>query len=161
MALAINLARRNVTEGSGGPFGAAVFEQNSHGLIAVGVNVVEHCGWSCGHAELVSLSLAEQALGTFDLGAPHLPGYELVCSCEPCVMCLGATLWSGAKALVCGARDEDARAVGFDEGPKPADWVAQLERRGITVTRDVLRDEACDVLRLYREQGGVIYNPSR
>lgn len=161
MALVIELARRNTTEGSGGPFGAAVFERGSHRLIATGVNVVKHCGWSCGHAELLALSLAEQALGTFDLGASHLPGYELVSSCEPCVMCLGAVLWSGVKSLACGARDEDARAVGFDEGPKPADWAAQLEKRGVAVTRDVLRYESVRVLRLYRELGGAIYNPSR
>ncbi|WP_217995186.1 hypothetical protein [Methylogaea oryzae] len=76
-------------------------------------------------------------------------------------MCLGATLWSGVKSLLCGARDEDARAIGFDEGPKPADWADQLRRRGIAVTRDVMRDEACKVLQRYKNQGGTIYNPSR
>lgn len=161
MALAVDLARRNVANGSGGPFGAALFELGSHKLVAAGVNVVERSGWSCGHAEVVALSLAEQRLGTFDLGAAHLPGYELVSSSEPCLMCLGATLWSGVRRLVCGARDEDVRAIGFDEGPKPVDWVTQLEKRGMAVVRDVLREEARAVLELYRQRGGTIYNPSR
>ncbi len=76
-------------------------------------------------------------------------------------MCLGATPWSGVRHLVCAARDEDAERVGFDEGAKPAEWVPTLERRGITVQRDVLRDEAASVLREYAESGGEIYNARR
>jgi tRNA(Arg) A34 adenosine deaminase TadA len=161
MALAIELARRNVLANSGGPFGAALFELDSHRLVAVGVNVVEQAGWSCGHAEVLALSLAEQRLGTFDLGAAHLPGYELASSSEPCLMCLGAIHWSGVRRLLCGSRDEDVRAIGFDEGSKPADWVAQLEKRGIEIVRDVLREASCQVLQLYRRQGGTVYNPGR
>jgi hypothetical protein len=36
--------------------------------------------------------------------------------------------------------------------------VPTLERRGITVQRDVLREEAASVLREYAESGGEIYN---
>jgi tRNA(Arg) A34 adenosine deaminase TadA len=73
-------------------------------------------------------------------------------------MCLGAIYWSGVRSVVCGARDEDARSIGFDEGSKPADWVGTLESRGISVTKDVLRDEARSVLLSYKEAGGAIYN---
>jgi tRNA(Arg) A34 adenosine deaminase TadA len=158
MRLVIDLARRNVERGTGGPFGAAVFEADSHKLVALGVNIVEQSCWSGGHAEVVALALAQQKLRTYDLGAPDRPAHELVSSVEPCVMCLGATLWSGVRRLVCGARDEDARAIGFDEGPKPADWPRQLEARGIRVVRDVLRDEARAVLDQYAQLGGTIYN---
>jgi hypothetical protein len=48
-------------------------------------------------------------------------------------------------------------AIGFDEEPKVSDWVASLEQRGISVTRDVCHDEAA-VLRYYAENGGMIYN---
>jgi hypothetical protein len=51
--------------------------------------------------------------------------------------------------------------VGFDEGAKPSDWSAALRERGIAVRRDVLRDEACAVLRRYQETGGPLYNPGR
>lgn len=161
MAWVIELARRNVLKNTGGPFAAAVFETDSHRLVALGVNSVESSGWSCAHAEVLALSMAEQALGCFDLSAAHLPGYELVSSCEPCVMCLGATLWSGVQRLLCGARDEDARAIGFDEGPKPHDWAAAMQQRGVEVVQDLLREEACAVLALYQKRGGTIYNPSR
>jgi hypothetical protein len=52
-------------------------------------------------------------------------------------------------------------ALGFDEGEKPLQWVPALERRGIAVVRDVLREEAASVLREYAESGGEIYNARR
>ena len=73
-------------------------------------------------------------------------------------MCFGAIPWSGVRRLVCGARDEDAREIGFDEGPKLADWTSALNDRGITVLRDILRDDAVAVLQDYISAGGVIYN---
>lgn len=156
MELAIALARRNIASG-GGPFGAAVFDLETGRLIAPGVNLVMPGRCSSAHAEIVALSLAQQRLGLHQLG---LEGgrFELVSSTEPCAMCLGAVPWSGVVRLVCGARDEDARAVGFDEGDKPADWPNLLRRRGIEVLRDVLRLDAAAVLRAYVEQGGELYN---
>jgi tRNA(Arg) A34 adenosine deaminase TadA len=161
MRLAVELARRNIEQGTGGPFGAAVFEAQSGRLIAAGVNLVVAAGCSLLHAETVALLLAQKRLGSFDLGGAGLPALELVTSTEPCAMCFGAVLWSGVRRLVCGARGEDAEGVGFDEGPKPAGWVGELERRGIAVVRDVLREEAAEVLRRYAQGGGVIYNPRR
>jgi hypothetical protein len=73
-------------------------------------------------------------------------------------MYFGATPWSGVRRLVCGGREENARRIGFDEGPKPPDWVASLEQRGISVAWDVCHDEAAAVLRYYAEKGGMIYN---
>ena len=38
------------------------------------------------------------------------------------------------------------------------DWIFSLERRGISVVRDVCRDGAAAVLKEYAEDGGEIYN---
>jgi tRNA(Arg) A34 adenosine deaminase TadA len=159
MSLAIELARRNVFHGTGGPFGAAVFEHKSGKLLAVGVNRVVASGLSLAHAEVVALALAQKHCGTFDLSDDALPPSQLVSSSEPCCMCHGAIHWSGIRSLVCGALDEDARAAGFDEGPKPADWAERLTGQGIAVELGVQRDAAAAVLRGYVESGGVIYNP--
>ena len=79
-------------------------------------------------------------------------------ACEPCAMCLGATLWSGVKRVVCGAGREDASRLAFEEGPVfPASYT-YLEDRGITIVRDVLRAEARAVLERYRVKSGKIYN---
>ena len=158
MRLAIELARHNVDHGTGGPFGAAIFERQTGTLLAPGVNLVVPSNCSVAHAEIVAIMLAQTILGCYHLGANRTPSYELVTSTEPCAMCMGAIPWSGIQSLVCGARDEDARAIGMDEGDKPADWIAAYQQRGIRVQRDVLRDEARAVLQHYRDSGGIVYN---
>lgn len=161
MRLAISLARQNVRQGTGGPFGALVVASDTGEVVSAGVNLVVASHNSTAHAEMVALQLAEDRLGTFDLGAAPGRPYELVSSAEPCVMCLGAVLWSGVTTLVCGARDEDAHAIGFDEGPKPAHWVDKLGGRGVGVVLDLLRDESAAVLAEYHATGGPVYNASR
>lgn len=158
MRLVVELSRLNMRHGAGGPFGAAVFDRETGEVLAPGVNLVTTANCSVAHAEIVAIMVAQQAVGDFDLGGPGRPHYELVASTEPCAMCLGATPWSGVRGLVTGARGEDAEKIGFDEGTKPPDWVRALEERGISVTRDVLRDEAAAVLREYAASGGEIYN---
>lgn len=157
MQLAIDLSRLNVEHGTGGPFGAAVFNRHSNMLISPGVNLVVSCGWSGAHAEIISLALAQQIIRSHNLGSTKSRAYELFSSSEPCSMCLGAVQWSGVSRLVTGARDPDVRQIGFDEGDKSPDWEDGLISRGVSVSRDVLRDKACFVLQSYRRHGGLIY----
>jgi tRNA(Arg) A34 adenosine deaminase TadA len=157
MRCIVALARENVVQQTGGPFGAGVFDASGH-LIAAGVNLVMSSNCSIFHAEIVAIALAQKKLGRYDLSNGGNDIYELVASTEPCAMCFGALPWSGIRRLVCGARDEDARSIGFDEGPKLPNWQEALEKRGVRVLRDVLRHEAVDVLNLYVKSGGTIYN---
>jgi tRNA(Arg) A34 adenosine deaminase TadA len=145
--------------GTGGPFGAAIFNLETHELIAPGINIVISSNCSVLHAEIVAIMLAQNKEGSFSLSQAGLPQAELVTSIAPCAMCLGAIPWSGIKRLVCGGRDEDARAVGFDEGAKVDNWEKSLAVRGIETITDVCREEASAVLQKYRSQNGVIYNP--
>ena len=161
MGLAVELSRRNIVNGTGGPFGAAVFDLTTFRPLALGVNLVVSTASAAAHAEVVAVCLAGQRMGTFDLTAGAGGPTELATSCAPCAMCLGAIPWSGVSSVLIAAREEDARSVGFDEGNRPADWVEGLERRGISVIQDVLREEAVAVLRGYLEGGGFIYNSTR
>ena len=156
--LVIDLARENVMCDGGGPFGAAVFDVEAGRLISVGVNLVVREHNSVLHAEMVALMMSGQRLSSHTLCGPGMPVHEVTTSCEPCAMCLGAVPWSGLVRVVCAARDEDARVIGMDEGEKPVNWIAGLEKRGIEVRRDVLRNEAAGILRQYKENGGFIYN---
>lgn len=158
MALVIEAARLNVSQGTGGPFAAAVFESESGKLVSLGVNLVVSGGLSMLHAEMVALALAQKKTGGYDLGRRDLPAHELVASTEPCAMCFGAIPWSGVRRLITGARDADARSIGFDEGPKMKEWRSELEKRGIATLCDVEREAAAEVLRDYSRQGGEIYN---
>ena len=155
MRVALEACRRNIEAQTGGPFGAVVAAAATGAWLAVGVNLVVRNRASVLHAEIVALTLAQQRLDRDRLAAPG--GVVLYTTTEPCAMCLGAIPWSGVTRLVCAARDADARAIGFDEGDKPRAWIAGLRRRGIDVTRGLLRDEAAALLARYRKAGGEIY----
>ena len=158
MRIAIALARANVERSTGGPFGAAVFETKSGRLVAVGMNSVVRLNNCVLHGEMMAFMMAQQCVGSFTLNSAQLPAHELYTSCEPCAMCLGATLWSGVRRLVYGASREDAALLNFDEGPVFPESYHYLEKRGIAIVRNVLRSEARAVLELYRASAGRIYN---
>ena len=156
--LAILLARENVTRDTGGPFGAAVFEAGTGRLVGVGTNGVVRLNNSSAHAEVIALMMAQANVGTFTLQDDGRARHELFSSCEPCAMCLGATLWSGVTRLVFAATREDAERLSFDEGPVfPASHTYLIER-GVAIECGRLRDEANAVFDLYLQRGGPIYN---
>jgi len=158
MRLAIELARQNVLRNTGGPFGAAIFERATGALLSVGVNSVVRLNNSTLHAEMVAIMTAERRLGSFTLAGAPAVEYELVSSCDPCAMCLGAVLWSGVRRLVSGADRDDATALNFEEGPVFPQSYDYLQARGVAIRRGVLRQDAAGVLDLYRRRGGPIYN---
>jgi len=152
IGLAIALAERNIEHNQGGPFGAAIFNQDGR-LISVGVNRVVAQTCSVAHAEMMAYMSAQQRLASFRLNQDG-GRYVLATSAQPCCQCYGATVWAGVDELLIGARAEDVEELTeFDEGPLPADWVGELQRRGIAVRRDILRDQARSVLASYGERG--------
>lgn len=158
MRLAIALSRENTLRETGGPFGAAVFEIGTGRLVSVGVNLVVPLRNSSLHAEMVAFMTAQARLGAWSLQGSGLPPHQIFTSCDPCAMCLGATLWSGVKRVVCGASREDAGEIHFDEGPVFPESYEYLRARGIEIVHGVLRDEAREVLALYARRAGTIYN---
>lgn len=161
VALAIELSRRNVQDGTGGPFGAVVFDEHDR-IVAAAVNRVLPMTCTLAHAENMAYMLAQQRLGrarlNMDEAGERLGRYTLATSSQPCCQCYGATIWAGIDRLLIGARSEDVMALTeFDEGPLPEDWVGELQRRGIEVVRDLRRDAARDVLRDYGTLGGERY----
>lgn len=152
VGLAIELSRRNIEHGQGGPFGAAVFNAEGR-VVSVGVNRVIPQTCSVAHAEMMAYMTAQQRLAVFRLNQDG-GRYTLATSAQPCCQCYGATVWAGVDELLIGARAADVEELTeFDEGPLPADWVGELERRGIAVRRDILRDEARGVLAAYGQTG--------
>ena len=141
---------------------AADFPSVMQDLIAVGVNRVLPHFCSVAHAEMMAYMLAQQRtqrarLNRNEIDEPVGP-ITLATSSQPCCQCYGATVWAGVDRLLIGARSEDVEELTeFDEGPLPADWVGELERRGIMVMRDVQREAARAVLRTYGESSGERY----
>jgi len=152
-------ALKNIEERTGGPFAAAVVEKESGKLISLGVNRVVSSNCSAAHAEIVAISLAQQMLSSFDLGAPGLHAHELVVSAEPCAMCFGSIPWSGVRSLVTSCTAKEVELItGFDEGPVHPQWKSELLKRGIEVASGVLAQEGLEVLKSYQRSGMPIYN---
>ena len=127
---AVELARANVADG-GGPFGAVVVRDGVE--IAVGQNRVTRDRDPTAHAEVVAMRAACRALGTF-----ALVGCTVYSSCEPCPLCLAATLWARADRLVYAADRFDAERAGFDDrrfhallGTDPATWPTPVYRHPV------------------------------
>jgi len=105
--LAIQLAVRNVSDG-GGPFGAVVVTPD--GTVHEGVNRVTLDHDPTAHAEVVAIRRAAAATKSFDL-----KGSVLYTSCEPCPLCLSATLWARIGRVYFAADRHGAARAGFDD----------------------------------------------
>lgn len=103
----IELAIENVALG-GGPFGAVITSPD--GMVATGVNRVTLDLDPTAHAEVCAIRNACRELNTFDL-----TGFTLVSSCEPCPLCLAASMWARVDSIFYAADRTDAAAAGFDD----------------------------------------------
>jgi tRNA(Arg) A34 adenosine deaminase TadA len=105
--LVVVRATSNVAAG-GGPFAALVVRGDS--VVAEGVNRVTRDVDPTAHAEVVAIREACQRIGDFSLA-----GCVLVSSCEPCPLCLSASLWARVDEVVYVADRHDAARAGFDD----------------------------------------------
>lgn len=104
---AIDLAIENVAAG-GGPFGAVIVRDGE--LVATGRNRVTLDLDPTAHAEVCAIRAACRAVGDFSLA-----GATLYTSCEPCPLCLSASLWARIDRVVYAADRHDAADGGFDD----------------------------------------------
>ena len=140
-----------------GPFLAAIYDKGEN-LIAKTANSVMAENCSHNHAEMNVIKEAEHILKTYDLSAFNL---SLYVTSEPCMMCLGAIMWSGIKEVYFGVPSERVEKItGFDEGFK-SDWLAEFKKRGITVYGGIAQTEGEKVLEEYISSGKTVYNPNR
>lgn len=159
MAAVIRFSRLNFEQNTGGPFAAGVFERDSGRLVVIGVNRVVPSNCSSAHAEIMTLSLAQNILNTYDLGGPGMPAHQLVVNWRPCAMCYGAVIWSGIRSLaIAGEGPELEEITGFDEGPIHPQWDQELAKRGIELITNVMKEEALVVARDFAASGRLVYN---
>jgi guanine deaminase len=107
LAQAIDLAVANVAAG-GGPFGAVIVRDDL--LVATGQNRVTRDLDPTAHAEVQAIRAACASVGDFSLA-----GMTLYTSCEPCPLCVSASLWARLDRVVYAADREDAARGGFDD----------------------------------------------
>ena len=80
------------------------------GRLATGVNRVTRDLDPTAHAEVVAIRAACAATGEF-----QLTGATLYASCEPCPLCLAASMWARLDAVVHAADRHAAAGAGFDD----------------------------------------------
>ena len=106
MKYAIKEAKKGITKGDGGPFGAVVVKDGK--VVGRGHNqVIKNNDATC-HGEMMAIRKASKNLGTFDLS-----GCEIYTTGEPCPMCYGAILWANISKVYYGCTIVDTDIIGF------------------------------------------------
>ena len=153
----LQLDIKKFTENGFGPFVAAIYDENENLLIKTSNTVVqETC--SHNHAEINAIREVEKMFGNYDLSSYNL---SLYVTAEPCMMCIGAIMWSGIKNVYYGIPSQTVEKItSFDEGFKP-DWLAEFKKRGITVYGNIACELGEQAMKEYIERGLKVYKPAR
>ncbi|SDA93823.1 tRNA(Arg) A34 adenosine deaminase TadA [Algoriphagus alkaliphilus] len=145
MLQAIDLAKKGMLAGNGGPFGCIIVKDGI--IVGQGSNMVLKTKDPTAHAEVVAIRDACKTLDNF-----QLEGCEVYTSCEPCPMCLGAIFWARPAKVFYACTKNDAAEAGFDDDfiyqeieVKPAD-------RKIPMI-SLLREESLMAFELWKEKG--------
>jgi guanine deaminase len=144
MRLAIEQARRGMSQNEGGPFGAVVVRRGE--IIALGNNRVIGTNDPTAHAEIVAIREACKRLNSF-----QLEGCVLYTSCEPCPMCLGAIYWARPEKVFFACTRADAADIDFDDAFIYREITAPVHKRRIEM-QQLLRAEALEVFDLWKNK---------
>lgn len=141
MRRAIELGRRSMEAGEGGPFGAVIVKNGE--IIGEGWNQVIATNDPTAHGEMMAIRNACKRINAFSLD-----GCELYTSGEPCPMCLGAIYWARIERVFYGFNVEEAAKVEFDDRFIYEQLKKPLAQRKIPEIQ-ILDDEALAVLKVY------------
>ena len=108
MRRAIELSRKAMEAGDGGPFGAVIVKNGK--IVGEGWNQVIVTKDPTAHAEIIAIRAATRSLDSFNLN-----GCDLYTSAHPCPMCLGAIYWARIDRINYANSGQDAAAIGFDD----------------------------------------------
>ncbi len=108
MRRAIDLGRRGMHAGDGGPFGAVIVRDGR--IVGEGWNRVVGTSDPTAHGEIVAIRDACRREHGF-----ALKGCDLYTTGQPCPMCLAAIYWARIDRVFYGFTVQDAAAIGFDD----------------------------------------------
>lgn len=145
MLHAINLAKKGMLVGNGGPFGCVIVKDGK--IVGQGSNMVLTTKDPTAHAEVVAIRDACKNLDNF-----QLEGCEVYTSCEPCPMCLGAIFWARPARVFYACTKEDAAAAGFDDHFIYQEIEVNPSERQIPMN-SLLREESLKAFELWKEKG--------
>ena len=93
----------------------------------------------------------------------NLSHYKLTLfvNAEPCIMCLGAIMWSGVNKIIFSVPSSEVeRITGFDEGFKP-NWFEEMKKRNIKACGGIDEEYGKKILQYYVDLGKTIYKPAQ
>jgi tRNA(Arg) A34 adenosine deaminase TadA len=126
LQMAVELARRNVSERGARPFGAVLVRNGE--IVATGVNDVLATNDPTKHAELEAIRAAARALGN-----ARLDEAIVYASGHPCPMCLAAMHMTGVKAAYYAFSNADADAYGLSSARIYAEMRKPLAQQSIRI----------------------------
>ncbi|MBE6423943.1 nucleoside deaminase [Succinivibrio dextrinosolvens] len=139
-----------------GPFYAELYDEHYNFVLGASNSVVEtQCALN--HAEMNTLKLAFDKYRNYNLSHYKL---TLFVNAEPCIMCLGAIMWSGVNKIIFSVPSSEVeRITGFDEGFKP-NWFEEMKKRNIKACGGIDEEYGKKILQYYVDLGKTIYKPA-
>ncbi len=151
MTDAIKQARDTMNKDLGGPFGAAVIDQDGT-ILSLASNSVLADHDPTAHAEVNAIRQAAIKKNTHDL-----TGCTLVTTAYPCPMCLGATIWANIKTIYYGANSKDAEAIGFRDDFIYRFIKGDCEDINVLDIKEYERTACLDLFKEYKDKNKVLY----
>ena len=142
---AIELAKKGVEQGAGGPFGCVIVKDGV--IVGQGCNRVTSTNDPTAHAEVVAIRDACRRLNSY-----QLTNCDLYASCEPCPMCLGAIYWARPNRVVFACTRHEAADAGFDDAVIYEEISIPVEERKIPFEH-LAEPAAAALFGLWKEKG--------
>ena len=134
LRMAVGLARNNVVERGGRPFGAVLVKDGQ--VLATGVNEILATHDPSTHAEMQAIRAATAAQQN-----PRLDGCEMYASGQPCPMCLSLMHMVGIKAAYFAASTADGEPYGLSTARIYAEMAKPIEQQSLLMSYQPVKDE--------------------
>lgn len=131
--MAVALARTNVEERGGRPFGAVLVKDGE--VIATGVNEIHATHDPSTHAEMQAIRAATTAQKS-----PRLDGCVMYASGNPCPMCLALMHMIGFKEVYYAYSNDDGEAFGLSTAKIYAEMANPLSQQSMKIEHVPVRD---------------------
>ena len=144
----IEMARKTMNLGYGGPFGAAIIKDGR--CIAVASNSVLIDTDPTAHAEINAIRKACSVLETYDLS-----GCELYATGYPCPMCMSAIIWANITKVYYSCTPSEAEDIGFRD-----DYIYRFlrsEDTSVISLEQIGHEEAIKLFEEYHKNNSIIY----
>lgn len=136
---AIRKARESVAQG-GFPADAIVVKNGE--IVGEGISIGNKLNDPTSHGEMASIREACKNLKT-----PVLTGSVLYASMQPCLMCLGASMWSAISKIVFACPKEKVSADYYGGHYQPSAIISELTRPIELVHFAELEDKSLEIVR--------------